>query len=137
MCFCFDPGIAFPSSIFPYSSLWGKDSAGAAGSAGVSGQKRWLAWSGDGSGSGWLRGLGEMSCRTACLAPPASGAELGRVVVVNVMCKAPGDGMAFLSPSSVPGQELCCAHPFSTHHLIQCSQWPDEEGMTMSVFIEI
>lgn len=40
--------------------------------------------------SGLLCGLGELSCREKCSAPPVTGTEVGWVIVVKMICKVPG-----------------------------------------------
>lgn len=56
-----------------------------------------------------------MSCRKEGSAPPVTGAEVGRVIVVTTIHKVPGTS---LSADSVPGQALCYS-PFP--HIISFS----------------
>lgn len=129
VCFRFDRGVAFPSStvplLFPLCQgqgwscrlPWGPQREK------IPGFGRRL-----GSGSGSLRGLGEISCREECLAPPAPGAE-----AVQMICKVPGG-------SDVAEPILCQVRHWAallSALLIQRSQQPHQEAITVSFFIEI
>ena len=102
--FCLDPGMAFPASVvlllhlrLPSSAvhLCGQGGVGAAGSSGASAE----GWR-PGFCAGSLCGSGGISCREESLTLAVAAAEVGWTIMVETICRIPGEGMTLLSQVS-------------------------------------
>lgn len=107
------PRMAFPASVIlllhlllPSSAvrLCGQGGVGTAGSSGASAEGR-----GPGFCAGSLCGSGGISCREKSLTLAVAAAEVGWTVMLEAMCRTPGEGMTLLVQVS-----HCAALPYHT-----------------------